>query len=139
MRTNELPLPMGDLDPHLTHDSLGPSEPITQRHLDPFSRFCRDDCRVSLYFTMGRPFPPQNCPFAWGIWTHLIRGSLDPLKSSTQTESRSVQPFFAGLTSVIDRPTDRPRYSVGNNRPQLLVCTVRSTLMRPKSHDSGVV
>jgi len=26
---------------------------------------------------------------------------------------------FAGLTSVTDRQTDRPRYSVGNNRPHL--------------------
>jgi len=26
--------------------------------------------------------------------------------------------FFAGLTSVTDK-TDRPRYSVGNNRPHL--------------------
>jgi len=25
-----------------------------------------DDRRVSLYFTMGRPFSPQNCPFPWG-------------------------------------------------------------------------
>jgi len=28
---------------------------------------------------------------------------------------------FAGVTSVTDRPTDRPRYSVSNNRPHL--CT----------------
>jgi len=26
---------------------------------------------------------------------------------------------FAGLTSVTDRPTDRPHYSVCNNRPHL--------------------
>ena len=26
---------------------------------------------------------------------------------------------FAGLTSVTDRPTDTPRYSVGNNMPHL--------------------
>jgi len=30
--------------------------PQPKRHLDRFSRFCRDDRRVSLYFTMGRPF-----------------------------------------------------------------------------------
>jgi len=67
---------------------------------------------------------PQNCPFPWG-------SGLDPSNTwfpgptwySTQTASRSVQPFFAGLTSVTDRPTDRqadrPRYSVGNSRPHL--------------------
>jgi len=44
----------------------------TKRHLDWLSRFCTDDRRMSLYFTMGRqfrPFSPQNCPFPWGIWT----------------------------------------------------------------------
>jgi len=25
----------------------------------------------SLYFTMGHPFPPQNCPFPLGIWTTI--------------------------------------------------------------------
>jgi len=35
----KLPLPMGDLDPHLIYDSLGPSEPTTQtasRSVQPF-------------------------------------------------------------------------------------------------------
>jgi len=40
--------------------------PQPKRHLDRFSRFCTDDRRVALYFTMGRPFPHQNCPFPWG-------------------------------------------------------------------------
>jgi len=40
--------------------------------------------------------------------------SLGPPESSTQTASRSLQPFLQ--TSLGDRPTDRPRYSVGNNR-----------------------
>jgi len=56
----------GDLDPHLTHDPLGPSEPTNQTASPSVSCFCTDDRRVSLYFTMGRPFPPQNCPFPWG-------------------------------------------------------------------------
>ena len=37
----------------------------TQRpklHLDPFSRFCTTHGRGSLYSTMRRLFPPQNCP-----------------------------------------------------------------------------
>jgi len=40
-------------------------------HLDRLSRFCTDECRVSLYFTMGCPFPPQNCSFP--------QGDLDPM------------------------------------------------------------
>ena len=30
---------------------------------------CTAHRRVSLYFTMGRAFPPQNCRFPWDIWT----------------------------------------------------------------------
>jgi len=39
---------------------------------------------------------------------------LGPPESSTQTASRSLQPFLQG--SLNDRPTDRPCYSVSNNR-----------------------
>jgi len=49
--------------PHLTHDSLVYPSPQPKRHLGRFSRFCIDDRKVSLYFTMERPFPLQNCPF----------------------------------------------------------------------------
>jgi len=54
-------------------------------------------------FTMGRPFPPQNCPFPWAgdLDAHLIHGSLGPSESPTQTASRSVQQFI----SVTDRQT----------------------------------
>jgi len=41
------------------------------------------------------PFP-QNCIFPWGLWTHLTRCSLGPPEYSTQTTSRSVQPFLQG-------------------------------------------
>jgi len=82
------------------------------------------ECPCTLQWTAH---PPQNCPFPWmDLDPNLIRGSLGPPESSTQTASRSVQPFLQGwgLTSVTDRPsdtpTDRPSYSVGNNRPHLL-------------------
>ena len=38
---------------------------------------------------------------------------------------------FAELTSVTDRPADRPHYSIGNNRPHGIY--VRSTVMLPKN------
>jgi len=55
---------------------------------------------------------------------HLIHGSLGPPASSTQTASRSVQPFLQG-SQLTDRPTDIPRCFVSNKRPRL-----RSTAMR---------
>jgi len=37
----------------------------------------------------------QNCPFRQRIWVpHLIHGSLSPPQPTTQTPSRSVQPFL---------------------------------------------
>ena len=100
----KLPRSLGDLDLHLMHDSLGPSDPQPKRHLDQFSRFCTDDRRVSLYFTMGRPFsPPSKCPFSIGdVDLYLIHGYLGLPKSSTQMASRSVQPFLHGSLVTSD-------------------------------------
>jgi len=50
--------PMTGIWPHLTHDSLAHPSPQPKQHLYRFSHFCPDDRRVSLYFTMGRTFPP---------------------------------------------------------------------------------
>jgi len=50
---------------------------------------------------------PSNTWFLWPIWV------LNPNGISVGAA------VFAGLTSVTDRQTDRPRCSVGNNRPHL--------------------
>jgi len=55
--SSKLSLPMGNLNPisyiiRWTHWS-----PQPKQCLDWFSRFCTDDRKVSLYFTMGRPSP----------------------------------------------------------------------------------
>jgi len=75
----------------------------------------------SLYF--GPPLLPQNCLFPWRIWASIYymvpwaHPSSQP-KGHLYRFSRS-----AGLTIVTnrqtDRQTDRPRYSVCNNRPYL--------------------
>jgi len=111
------------------HPSLNP-----KRHLDWFSRFCTAHGRASLYFTMDRPFPPQNCPFQWRVLnSHLIRDSwAHPSKPTTQTASRLVQPFFAGLTTVTDRPTDRETRSVTIGRIYIV-----STAMRPNNSSNA--
>jgi len=104
----------GGSGPHLTHHSLGPSEPITKRHLDRFSRFCTDDHRVSLYFTMGHPFPLKIAPSHVAIWTHLIHGFQGPPESSTHTASRLVWSFLQGsLLQQTDQKTDRQTTLLG--------------------------
>jgi len=53
---------MGDLHPTLHVISWAHLSPQPKRHLDQFNRFCTDNRIVYLYFTMGRPLLPQNCP-----------------------------------------------------------------------------
>jgi len=122
---------MRDVDPHLIYDSLGQSKPTTQMASPSVQPFLHRWCRVSLYFTHGRPShsklplpmresgPPSSTWFPEPIWV------LNPNGISIGSA------IFAGLTSVIDqltdwpRPTepptlqqtDRPCYLVGNNRP----------------------
>jgi len=76
----KLSLPMGDLNSHLIHGflaiqilmvPLAHPNPQPKRHLDRFSHSCTAHSRVSLYFTINRPSPCQNCPFLWG--------DLDPI------------------------------------------------------------
>jgi len=117
---SKLFLSMGDLQPHLIHDFLGPPEPITQMASWSVQPFLHRWPQSVPILCNGTPLPPQNCPFPWGdLDSHLIHGSLGQSKSSTQTASRSLLPFLQCSLVLTDRPTDRPRYSVGNNRPHL--------------------
>ena len=106
--------------------------PQPKRYPYRFSRLCTDDRRVSLYFTTGRLFFPQNFPLPiGGLDPHLIHGFPGPPKSSTQTASRSVQPFLRGSPVwQTDRPTDHATRSVRIGR-----IYVRSTAMRPNNTD----
>ena len=110
------PFSCGDLDPHLTR-FLGPIQPHNPNGISIGSDVVAQMTAVSLYFTMGCTFPPQNGPFPQGdLNPHLIYGSLGPLESSTWTASQSLQPF---LQVSLVWQTDRPCYSVGKNRPHL--------------------
>jgi len=93
---------MGGSEPRLTQDSLGLSElkPETaaQLVLSIFAQMTGE----SLYFTMGRPFNPQNCPFQWGdVDRHMtwFLGSTWDLNPSGISIGWTV---FAGLRSVTD-------------------------------------
>jgi len=91
--------------PHLKHDSLGPSKPITQTASRSVQLFCTDDCRVSLYY--GTPLSPLKIVPSHG-------GSGPPSNTWFPGPTRVFNPncisissaIFAELTSVTDRPTD---------------------------------
>ena len=118
--------------PHPTHASLGPSESTSQtapRSVQPFlhSSRRRDHTRTlqwatafpsKLLIRTGNLDPPSNTCF------------LGPLESTTQTASRSVQPFLQGSRSwQTDWQTDHATPSVTTGR-----IYVRSTAMRPNNN-----
>jgi len=128
---------------HVIHRSLDISNSASQstsRSVQPFLHSSRQ--RVPVVYNIGLPslpFPSENCPFAWGIWTPCNTLFLGPTRFHSQTESRSVQPFLQGsrlrqteTDRQTDRPTDRPSYSVCNNRPNL-----RSIAMRPNNSNNN--
>ena len=86
--------------------------PQPKWHLNWFGRFCTDDRRVSLYFTMGRPFPPSNCRFPCGIWTPSNIWFPVPTRVLNPNGISVCSAVFAGLTSVTDRLTYHTTESV---------------------------
>jgi len=109
------PFSWGDLDPHLTHNSLGQSKSTVQTaswSVQPFLH--RWPQSVPVVYNSPPLFPTQNCPFPWGdLDLHVIHCYLGPHKSSMQTASRSVQLFLQGsLVWQTDRPTDHAIRSV---------------------------
>jgi len=79
--------------------------------------FCVHRSRDSQCFSMVRTTPQILCISVWDLEPHLIHGSLGPHESLA---------VFAGLTNVTNRHThtERPRYSVCNNRPHLVIAAM---------------
>jgi len=100
--------------------------PQPTQHHHQFSRFCADDCRVSLYFTMGRPFPPQNCLFLWGILNPSNTWFPQPTWVLNLNDNSICSAVFAGLTSVTDGQTDHATRSV-TSMYEVLQCSLTTT------------
>jgi len=81
---------------------------------------------LSVYQPLRMSWAPQNCPYSFGNWSgpHLIHGSLEPTESTHQAASRSVHPYCGAHDR--DRLTDRPRYSVCDNRLHLCSNTMHN-------------
>jgi len=110
--------------PHLIHAFLAHPSPQPKRHLDRFSHFYTADGRASLYFTVwAAPIPPSKLPPPVGV------SGLHPIHGYWAHPFSQPKQHLHRLTTVTYRQTNRPRCSVGNNRPHLCTC---STAMRPK-------
>jgi len=60
------------------------------------------------------PFP-KIAPSQGVIWTPSNRWFLEPTRVHNPNGISIGSAVFAGLTTVTDGPTDRPRYSICNN------------------------
>jgi len=80
---------------------LAHPSPYPKRHLDRFSRFCIAQAE-SIYFTMGRPFPPSKLPvFMADLDPRLTRASLGP---SHQHSKRQLDRFSRLCTARDSEP-----------------------------------
>ena len=91
----------GGSGPHLIHDFLGQSELTVQTASRSFIRFRTGDRRVSVYVTIGRPFPHGR------IWTPCNAWFLGPTRVLNPNGISIGASIFEGITSVTDRQTDR--------------------------------
>jgi len=94
------------------------SSPQPKEYLDRFSRFAQLTAECPYTLQLAVP-SPSKLPISMGIWTPSntwFLGSTRVLYPNGITIGLAV---FAGLTTVTDRQTDRPRYSVCSNRPHL--------------------
>jgi len=76
--------------------------PQPKWQIDQLSHFCTVHGTVSSGIP-GHVLSPNNCPFAWGIWAHLIHASSGPPESITQTPSWSVGPFLHSSHQIVVR------------------------------------
>jgi len=121
---SKLPLPMGNLDLHLIHGSLSPSEAITQtvsRSVQPFLHSSPKN--VSIFYN---GLPPSKL--------FLPMGDLDPsntwffwANTSSQPKQHLDQFNHICRAHFCDRPTDHAAQSVTIGH--IYVC---HTAMRPK-------
>jgi len=101
---SKLFLPMGDLDTQPIRGSLGPPDLTSHKASRSVQPFYWARGRASLYFIMTRPSPCKKLSLPMEMWTHTA-WFLEPPEPTTQTASRSAQPFCRAHNS--DRQRDR--------------------------------
>jgi len=108
-----------NMHPHVTNASLGQPKSTSQmvsRSVQPLLHSSRQKV---LYFTMGRPFLLKIAPLHGEIWTIANTWLLGPIRVHNPNGNSIGSAVFVMLIIYTDRQTDRPCYSVCNNRPHL--------------------
>jgi len=83
--------------PHVTHDSQGPSEPITQTASRPLQPFMHRWPQSALIFYSGLPLSPSELSFSTGIWTPSNTWFLGPTRFLNPNGISIASAVFAGL------------------------------------------
>ena len=118
----------GNLEPHIIH---GSKSQTASQSVQPFL----DSSAQNILYNRPLLPPPSKLPFPMrGSGSHLIHRSLGPPESSTQTASRSVEPFFAGIISVTDHATGS--VTVGSIYVRG-TAKRHGTAMRPNNNDNN--
>jgi len=112
--------------------------PQPKWQIDQLSHFCTVHGTVSSGIP-GHVLSPNNCPFAWGIWAHLIPASSGPPESITQTPSWSVGPFLHSSHQIVVRHvghTSPPQNcrTHGDLYPRLICGSLVHPTQQPKQY-----
>jgi len=108
---SKLPLPIGNVNPHLILDSLGPSEPITQTASRSVPPFLHSSLQSVPILYNGLPLFPSKLPLPMGaLDPHLIRGSFSNPSPQAKCHLDRLNHFCRAY--YCDRPTDHATQSV---------------------------
>jgi len=91
---SKLSLTMGISIPISNSGSLGPPDSASKTASQPVQPFCAAHGPRQKLAIQRETLSPKIAPFHGDLNLHLTNGSLGPPKLSTQTASRSVQPFL---------------------------------------------
>jgi len=108
---------------------LEPTRPTTKTMSPSVQLFSHSSPHIVPIHYNGPPHALKIAHSHGDVDPHLIHGTLSPLESSTQTASRSVQPFLQGsLVWQTDRTKDHTTQSITTGR----IYVPCSTVMQPK-------
>jgi len=98
LSSKSCPFTSGDLDPHLTHDSSGASQPTTRTASWSVQPFLHSSPHSVPILYNGPPLPPSKLPLHMGyLDPHLIHGSLTHLSSQPKQHPDESLPLLLTL------------------------------------------
>jgi len=132
----------GSVHTHVIHTFLRPSDSKSQMASRAVQPFLHSSRQRNAILCNGPPLTPSKLPILVGdLEPHLVHGSLGPPKSSTQTASRSAQPFLRQNVATVITCVEPVEPIDGDfvGACQLQPCSLRGEVLQgpvhlPRSH-----